>query len=106
MGGNGRWRWRRVWLCIYFDGLKFAAAAGAVRKAAEPLDEERTAGKRAGWAEIAAALRASAQDGMASNGLALLIGNLENEMACSVFTDQVTSHSRQPPQSKTGKSAK
>jgi hypothetical protein len=92
-----------VWLRIYFDGLEFAAAAGAVRKAAEPLDEERVAGKWAGWAEIAAALRASAQAGVAPDGLALLVGNLENEIACSVFTDQVTSHSRQPPQSKTGK---
>jgi hypothetical protein len=92
-----------VWLRIYFDGLEFAAAAGAVRKAAEPLDEERVTGKGAGSLKIAAALRTSAQDRMASNGLALLIGNLENEIACSVFTDQVTSHSRQPPQSKTGK---
>jgi len=92
-GGNGRWRWRRVGLRIYFDGLEFAAAAGAVRKAAEPLDEERAARKRADRAETAAALRASAQGGMASNRLALLIGNLENEIACSVFTDQVTSHS-------------
>jgi len=83
-GGNGRWRWRRVWLRIYFDGLEFAAAAGAVRKAAEPLDEERVAGKWAGWAEIAAALRASAQAGMAPDGLALLFGNLENEIAGSV----------------------
>jgi hypothetical protein len=91
-----------VWLRIYFDGLESAAAACAVRKAAEPLDEERAAGKRAGWAEIAAALRASAQDGVAPDGLALLIGNLENEIACSVFTDQVTSHSRKPPQSKNG----
>jgi hypothetical protein len=91
-----------VWLCIYFDGLEFAASAGAVRKAAEPLDEERVTGKGAGSLKIAAALRTSAQDGMASNGLALLIGNLENEIACSVFTDQVTSHSRQPPQSKNG----
>jgi hypothetical protein len=91
-----------VGLRIYFDGLEFAAAAGAVRKAAEPLDEERAAGKRAGWTEIAAALRASAQAGMAADALALLVGNLENEIACSVFTDQVTSHSRQSPQSKKG----
>jgi hypothetical protein len=94
-GGNGRSRGRRVWLCTYFDGLELAAAAGAVRKAAEPLDEERVTGKGAGSLKIAAALRASAQDGMASNGLALLVGNFENEIACSVFTDQVTSHSRQ-----------
>lgn len=89
-------------LRIGFVGLELAAAAGAVRQATQPLDEKRSTGKWTGRAEIAAALRASAQNRVASNSLALLVGNLENEIACGVFTDQITIHNGQPPQSQNG----
>jgi hypothetical protein len=83
-------------------GLKLATAAGAMGEAAGPLNVENATGKGARRRQIATAFRAGAEDGLASRGLAILAGNIEDETACGVFTDYEMSHVGQPPQSKNG----
>jgi len=67
-------------------------AASAMRKTAEPLDDENAAGREASRRQIAAALRTGAQDGLTSRGLVFLVGNLDYKMACGIFTDHEKTH--------------